>query len=79
MTRVDTANDLSQIMLVILGTVGCIVALLFLLAAIEPPATKSRHASGTRRIVPPNAGANRPRERSSSQGTSTVMGNSAAN
>jgi len=51
MTTVDTANDLSHILLVIMGTVGSIVALLFLLAAVEPPTTKSRQLNGTHRIA----------------------------
>ena len=43
---VDTANDLSQILFVVLGTVGSIVTLLFLLAAIEPQTTKFRFQAG---------------------------------
>ena len=52
MTRVDTANDLSQILLVIVGTVGSIGALLFLLAAIEPQTTRSRAARPNRDRLP---------------------------
>jgi hypothetical protein len=76
---VDTANDLSQILLVILGTLGCIVALLFLLAAIEPPATKSRHASGTGRIAPPNLARTDRENAHPAQALQPVMGNPAAN
>jgi hypothetical protein len=42
---VDT-NDLTQILVVIVGTVGSIVVLLFLLAAIEPPTTRFRFHGG---------------------------------
>jgi hypothetical protein len=41
---VDTANDLDQILLVVFGTLGGIMGLLFLLAAIDPRTDKTRPA-----------------------------------
>lgn len=40
----DLTNDLDQILLVAFGTLGVIVALLFLMAAIDPQTDKRRPA-----------------------------------